>query len=1363
MSLKHRLSTKKIPACRALHKSFFTLHRSKGDGFGYRPAVAIILAGLLWGYAAGLLARQEIKFERISFEQGLFQSNISTIYQDHRGLLWLGTSDGLNRYDGYRFSTYRFDPLDSTSISGNYIYSIYEDRLGYLWVVASGGGINRFDPATEKFSHYRHNPQVRGCLSDDNVTAVLEDSRGNFWIGTAGGGLNLFDRAKERFFHYRPSPADPASLSSNVIRVLHEDQQGNLWIGTEGGGLNKAALPVAPLLDNAKNASSNPLESPGKPPRLRFKRFYARNPTYIPEIFTTLDSLASRNRRLASILHLQNFEDETEYFEIKRPAYLLAVAVGEGNAYGMSDYGWIEKIRPNEVAWKMNYEKSVHSGGAARNRIEMQVLYLKPGQYKLRYRSDEQHSYRQWITEPPERPDLWGIQLFLLSEQEARSFARKLRQKSNPNSLPHNWISAIHEDGEGNLWIGTADGLARLRQDSSAKPGDFTVYKHDSRNPNTLNHSYIVSIYPGSDRPGETLWIVTYANGLNRLDSRTGRVIRYRPEDYNPAGGKDPASGKINAVLEDRNHNLWIGTAEGGLSCWYYNHDQLYPAETWAGRQGSIKPPNAFTSYRNDPLNPQSLSDNLVTAIFEDRSGIIWVGTGRGGLNKINQRNQNFRHYTHVPGNPRSLSDKVVTAIMEDDSASLWVGTAGGGLNKLRSDPRNPSLYQYSHFRHNPARPYSLSHDAVTALYQDQSGNVWVGTNGGGLNLLNRRSGRFKHYRYDPHSSNSISGDRINSITEDQYGQLWIGTNTGLNKFDRFTEKFTQYRHDANNPHSLSHNEVWAIYEDSYSQGKTLWIGTRAGGLNKFDRKNEQFIRYMREFDNPHSLNNPAILSIYQDRAGNLWFGTYGGGLNQFNRATEQFTFFSERDGLANNMIFGILEDRQGNLWLSTNKGLSELILGGGEFNSPGITFKNYDVYDGLQGNEFNPGAYCLRRNGEMLFGGVNGMSAFFPDSIKDNFYVPPVVLTSMTIFDQPRAEMLNRAIFQNLPIRLSYRENYLTFEFAALDYTNPRKNQYAYRLEGFNEEWIQCGGRRFASFTNLDPGKYTFRVKGANNDGVWNELGVAVTLIIEPPFWKTWWFYLACAAALLFLIVFLHEFRLQQKLRRVREIEQVRAQENERVRAKAAHDFHDELGHKLTKISLFSEIVKRSLNGAPPELTEYLNRIGETAKTLSGGMRDFIWTLDPEKDSLHEVAVRLKDFGDELFDKTGIAFRVEGLTREMESIRLSMDWRRHLTLIFKEAMNNALKHSRCRNVTLAISAGASRLEITLADDGIGLPLFKTAAGAGEGDEEAHSRGNGLNNMRFRAEKLHGTIDLLPNREGGTIVCFSGEIPQTGN
>jgi signal transduction histidine kinase/streptogramin lyase len=590
---------------------------------------------------------------------------------------------------------------------------------------------------------------------------------------------------------------------------------------------------------------------------------------------------------------------------------------------------------------------------------------------------------------------------------------------------------------------------------------------------------------------------------------------------------------------------------------------------------------------------------------------------------------------------------------------------------------------------------------------------------------------------------------------EDQYGQLWIGTSAGLSKFDRFTERFTQYRHDMNNPHSLSHNEVWAIYEDSYSQGKTLWIGTRAGGLNKFDRKNEQFVRYIRDFDDPFSLNNPAILSIYQDRAGNLWFGTYSGGLNKFNRETEQFTFFTERDGLANNMIFGILEDKKGNLWLSTNKGISK-------FNPSKKSFRNYDVYDGLQANEFNPGAYCLRRDGEMFFGGVNGINSFFPDSVKDNTYLPPVVITSFSIFDTPNPQILNRAIFKNEPVRLSYRENFITIEFAALDYSNPRKNHYAYMLEGVNEGWIDCGTRRFASFTNLEPGDYLFRVKGSNNDGLWNQEGTFIRIIITPPFWKTWWFYLIAGAVVVVTIISLHGYRLRHKIKRLMELEQVRTQENERVRAKAAHDFHDELGHRLTKINLFSELAKRNVSNSSAEIVDYLNRIGETAKGLSGGMRDFIWTLDPEKDTLYEVAIRLKDFGDELFDKSGIAFRLEGLSREMENVRLSMDWRRHITLIFKEAMNNVLKHSRGQNATLRVKLERNYLVITLEDDGKGLPESLISESQ-HGSIEIDSPGNGLNNMQFRAQKIQGGINFLTNGSKGTIVKFSGEIPHIGN
>jgi signal transduction histidine kinase len=249
----------------------------------------------------------------------------------------------------------------------------------------------------------------------------------------------------------------------------------------------------------------------------------------------------------------------------------------------------------------------------------------------------------------------------------------------------------------------------------------------------------------------------------------------------------------------------------------------------------------------------------------------------------------------------------------------------------------------------------------------------------------------------------------------------------------------------------------------------------------------------------------------------------------------------------------------------------------------------------------------------------------------------------------------------------------------------------------------------------------------------------------------------------LIFAAISLHVYRLKHNIKRLMEIEQVRTSENERVRAKAAHDFHDELGHKLTKINLFSEIAKRSVNDTSPDILDYLNRIGDTAKGLSGGMRDFIWTLDPEKDSLYEVAIRLKDFGDELFDKTGIAFRLKGLTHEMESVRLSMDWRRHITLIFKEAMNNVLKHSQCQNVTLTILMNHRHLEIILEDDGKGIPKAVFSGNNTEPETEINSPGNGLNNMRLRAQKLNGEVTFLPGSSNGTMIKFSGEIPQIGN
>jgi signal transduction histidine kinase len=374
-------------------------------------------------------------------------------------------------------------------------------------------------------------------------------------------------------------------------------------------------------------------------------------------------------------------------------------------------------------------------------------------------------------------------------------------------------------------------------------------------------------------------------------------------------------------------------------------------------------------------------------------------------------------------------------------------------------------------------------------------------------------------------------------------------------------------------------------------------------------------------------------------------------------------------------------------------------------------------------------------------------VSYFHPDSLQRNTFVPPVVVTTFKKIDSGRESTRDVSTVRELV--LSHRENFFSFEFAALNFIRPEKNQYAYKLEGLEPDWIQAGGRRYASYTNVEPGEYVLRVKGSNNDGVWNEAGTALRIIITPPFWKTSWFAAASLVALMIAIVGAHRFAMRMKIRQLFAIERARRMENEQVRKKAANDFHDELGHRLAKIALFGEIIKRKLNGDTGELATYLDKIIDGSQRLSHDTRDFLWTLDPDKDSLHEVIFYLKEFADELFDRTAVDFRMSGLTPELEQIKLAAETKRHLTLLFKEGMTNILKHAECRHATLQVEAAGERVQITLVDDGKGC------------NGELNGNGQGLKNMRARAEKLQGIfqVDSRPG-EGTKILLMIRLFPK---
>jgi signal transduction histidine kinase/ligand-binding sensor domain-containing protein len=802
-----------------------------------------------------------------------------------------------------------------------------------------------------------------------------------------------------------------------------------------------------------------------------------------------------------------------------------------------------------------------------------------------------------------------------LNKYDGYQFTVYKRDPDNPKSLSDDVISSMYEDRDGILWIGTSTGLDRFDrktgtflhypQDltgSEGLSGEFvlaiaqdhsgtlwagteggglyaldlitnqlTVYKHASEDPKSLSDDTILSIY--EDRDG-ALWIGTGA-GLDRLDQKTGTFAHYRE---NPSGSHLIGNEPVYAIYEDRQGALWIGT-QSGLAQWdrgeghfvEYQHEANVPdslsddsircifedsqGALWIGTRSGLdqldKIQNRFIHYMHNPNDAHSLISDSIRAIFEDRSGVLWIGTSGGGLSKYARATQKFALYKYHPGLPNNLSDNNIWSVYEDQSDNLWVGTFFSGLNKLDRRSGKVTIYQ-----HNPSEPTSLSDNEIRTVLEDRNGTLWVGTERGGLDRFDPKTETFVSYRHNATDPGSLGGDGVFSIYEDHLGRLWVGTaNGGLNRLDQASGTFTRYQHDTSDPSSLSNDNVRAIYEDRTGG---LWIGTFGGGIDLWDDPAGHFTIYRHDPNNPSSLSSDMVTCFFEDQDGTVWIGTFGGGLNRFDRVAQSFTHYTEKDGLPDDTVYGILADMDGDLWLSTNKGLSN-------FDPRAETFRNYDVSDGLQGNQFNPGAYFQSKDGEMFFGGTLGLNAFFPQQVQDNPVPPPLVITAFKRFNQT----IQTDLASNETIPLSYHDNFVSLEFAALDYNAPEKNQYAYKLEGIDQDWVYAGTRRYASYTNLRGGDYVFRIKASNNDDVWNNEETTLRIHITPPFWQTWWF--IGIIGLLVVSGAVGGYRL-----RVREIETRNRELAKRVEQRT---------HELATLNTISEVVNRSL-----DLTEILN-----------------------------------------------------------------------------------------------------------------------------------------------------------------------------
>jgi ligand-binding sensor domain-containing protein/signal transduction histidine kinase/CheY-like chemotaxis protein len=736
----------------------------------------------------------------------------------------------------------------------------------------------------------------------------------------------------------------------------------------------------------------------------------------------------------------------------------------------------------------------------------------------FRYEPDNPHSLSQNNIECICRDtagNLWigtdeeGLNRF---DEKTGRFIRYRHDPNNPKSLSNNEVKAILEDNSGFLWIGTDHGLNRMQRESEM----FVHYRQEPRVPATLSDNRIRAIF--QDRLG-VLWIGTRDGGLNKFDRNTDTFKSYKKDDHNPGSISDNS---ITQIFEDSEGSLWIGTYNGGLN--------LFDRET-----------ETFSHFKYDPRDPHSLSHNRVEVIYEDRSKVLWLGTRGGGLNKMDLKPAKFNNYLFNPHNTNSLPHPSVLAVVENPANNIiWIGTDGGGLTRF--DTVNN---QFTHFTNDPNSPDSLSNNRVWSLLVDKKGILWAGTHAGGLNKISRSGDTYHFTRFtqDPDNPDgtgkptTITSNRIQVIAEDKDGDIWLGTGHGVNRltYQNPTKiSFKRYLRNHRNPNSLSSDRVNIIYPDSSGY---IWIGTDEG-LNRLDKKTGEFTCHKHHDSNPESMSNNFVHTIYETTTA-LWIGT-DGGLDKFNRRTQTFKHYTETDGLPANQISAILSDQRGNLWISTTKGLSM-------FNPITEVFRNYGISDGLYGRGFNRNACFKRKNGEILFGSIAGLTIFSPSKVKDNPVIPPVVLTSVKTFN--RKIDFREPVSELKELLLSYKDDYISFEFAALDYTHPSQNRYAYKMKGIDQDWIFSGTRRTAVYSNLSPGEYEFQAIGTNNDGVWNKDGVSVKLTITPPPWQTWWFRIPVLLVLGILIFIAYRVRINRIKERNLELNETNIRLEEQIR----------------------------------------------------------------------------------------------------------------------------------------------------------------------------------------------------------------------
>ncbi len=1166
------------------------------------------------------------KFDHITVKDGLSNNKVLDIFQDKYGFIWIGTIDGLNKYNGYDIESFRHDPADSSSISGNLITSITEDIYGNLWI-GTKTGLNKYDLEKNGFLRFNYDEKT-GNLSDEFVRALFADRNGVLWIETADGALHKYDVAMDSLSKYKHRK--PKMLNTYFYHTIFKDKRGYLWLG----GREMGILKFDPDTDTFHEVLPDP-EDPLKKRNNDVATYH-------------IDS--SGNFWIGGLDGLYTFTEAQENFEKLLPVSTYSIQEDRNGKlwFGTGSGIYLYEKSNNSL---IHY---IHSDNNPTSLIDNHVNKII---------SD--HSGNIWIGTNE------GISIFSPTKNK---FALMYHIPGNEGTPVSNNITALIQDKHGNIWMGTANDGIDCFDKNFNKIAHYG--SHEPRGYKIITDKISVLI---EDHEGD-IWAGQWSGrGFNIIDPVTHKIGSYSRLT------NSLSADWYNDLMQDSRGNFWIGIwGNTGLYQFDKQHG-VFKDETFTISNIGLSAPvldivienelvwfgpvrELFPAYNTlkGKINMYFLENSLwhepqwINQVFLDSENRLWFASSNGLYEKINNPYILFRLYEHdiTAGDSRSqniqaisnsfnkhllwvagdngieLFNKetkkykevcdypdtgvLVNFLYHDIDGRLWIGSQSGLYFKPSeekriykySDPELPGiepaetavycylaepsgdfwlgaasgLYYWSHQNKLFSKNNVMNGYEVYSMVSDLFGDFWIGSDKGLHNI--RDNNIIESHHYSDTNQNTLAGDTVYSLAAQSNGDLWIGTEKGLCRLDKAGGNITRF--GVLEDKYISSRLTSCLYEDREG---SIWVGTTELGLNKLNPVTGVVKQFISDLNDSTAFWGKDVSCIMQTADGSIWAGGYG--LNKYIPENNTFIHYTETEGLANNDVMGMLDDNSGNLWISTKNGLSKFDY------SSGI-FENYYTKDGLQDGEFTY-ACCKLSNDYLMFGGKNGLNIFNPENIRKNHHRPEVSISRFMIFDEDS----DYEFPQTKSIELKHKQNYFSFEFAALDYSYPAENKYAYVLENFDPEWFYTDANdRRAKYTNVPPGEYIFRVKAANNDGTWNEAGASVSLIVKPPFWKTWWFY--SLEGLLIVLIIISYIKYREK--KINEKNKLLLLEQKLLRSQMNPHF---IFNSLTSIQSF--IFENNLI----EAGSYLSKFSELIRSILYNSREEFIPLEKEINTL--------------------------------------------------------------------------------------------------------------------------------------------------